>query len=466
MSNETDTTRADTTPAGTAPAGDDARILAWIAGLLGGTITSWSRQPRWRPMWFVDVDVDGTVTSVVVRGERSDTELQFPLDHEMRFQQLLEQQGVAVPHVYGWCDEPRAYAMAAVPGRPDFGGVADSDRDTIVDEYLRELAKIHALPIEPFVDAGIIRGTSPADAAHVGTRQFLRTFRASKVRPDPLMEFVLGWLGRHPLPESDREAAVVWDSGQFHHDGTHFLAVMDVELGHLGDPMMDLAAWRMRDTVIPFGEFDRLYDRYSEISGIPVDRTAIQWHHLFFTLTNSLSFHAPLAQPIPDTDYMTYAQWVSETNLHTIETMAEYVGIELEDVPIPRPASSPVAAPHAHLSRSLRNIKVDDAFVAYQVRIAFRLARHLERFNEIGAEVLDQDRADIAALTGRPAPHGWDECEAELERFVLADAGAHDRELIELFNRRWRRFKAMMGPEGSAMAAHHVMQPLGRWLGH
>ena len=444
--------------------GDDARVISWIESLRGGQVGSWSRQPRWRPMWFLDVQRDGATEKVMVRGERSDSVLQFPLDHEMRFQQVLQDQGIPVPKVYGWCDEPRAYATEAVPGRPDFAGVSDTDRDRIVDEYLQALARIHALPLEPFAEAGIVRATSPAGAAHVGIRQFVRVFRANKVRPDPLMEFVLGWLDRHPLPASDRETPVVWDSGQFHHDGSHFLSVLDVELGHLGDPMMDLAAWRMRDTVIPFGNFETLYARYEELSGRPVDMAAIQYHHLFFTLTNQLSFHRPLAEPTPHTDYMTYAHWVSETNLHTIETMAEYLDIELDDVDIPAPVVSPVAAPHEHLSRSLRSIQVDDPFVAYQVRIAFRLARHLERYDQIGAEVLDQDQTDIAALTGQPVPDSWVESEAELERFVLADDGAHDRELVALFNRRWRRFKALMGPPGSAMAAHHVMQPLGRSL--
>ena len=176
-------------------AGDDARIMSWLEALLGAKVLSWSRQPRWRPMWFVDVEREGVLERLVVRGERSDAVLQFPLDHEMRFQQVLEEHGIAVPHVYGWCDEPRAYAMAAVPGRPDFVGVNAEDRATIVDEYLQALARIHTLPIEPFVEAGIIRGNSPADAAHVGIRQYVNLFRANKVRPDPLMEFVLGWLG-------------------------------------------------------------------------------------------------------------------------------------------------------------------------------------------------------------------------------------------------------------------------------
>ena len=218
----------------------------------------------------------------------------------------------------------------------------------------------------------------------------------------------------------------------------------------------------MRDTVIPFGDFEQLYDRYAELTGTPVDRAAIQYHHLFFTLTNSLAFHRRMAEPAADTDYMTYAQWVSETNLHTIETLAEYMGLELDDVEIPEPVPSPVSAAHGHLSRSLRNIKVDDPYVAYQVRIAFRLARHLERFDQIGAQIVEYDRADISALVGKPMPGDWDECEAELERFIMADAGEHDRELVALLNRRWRRYKALMGPVGSAMAVHHVMQPLGR----
>ncbi len=442
------------------PTGADAQILAWVQSALGAKVVGWERQPRWRPMWFVDIDRGAAVERIVVRGERSDTPLVFPLDHEMRFQQLLDEHGIAVPKVLGWCDEPRAYAMSAVPGVPGFAGTPPAQRDAVVDEYVQTLVRMHRLPVKRFAEAGIVRGSSQSDAAFVGMRRFENLFRKTKVRPDPLMEFVLGWLRRHPLPQSNREAPVVWDSGQFHHQDGNLVALIDVEIGHLGDPMMDLAAWRMRETVIPFGDFNSIYNRYANLMGEAVDMAAIQFHHLFFTLTNQLSFHGPLARPIAGTDYMTYAHWVSETNLHTVETMAEYLGIELEDVPVPDAVPTPVSGAHEHLSRSLRSIEVSDPFSSYQVRIAFRLARHLERFDQIGAEVQDQDRADVSALTGRK-PATWDECEAELERYVLRDDGAHDAELVVLFNRRWRRYKALMGPAGSAMAAHHTMQPLG-----
>lgn len=115
-------------------AGSDARVIAWLESELNATVVSWARQPRWRPMWFVDVDRGGATERVVVRGERSDTPLVFPLEHEMLFQRLLDEHGIPVPRVLGWCGQPRAYAMAAVPGKPDFGGVSAAQQATIVDE--------------------------------------------------------------------------------------------------------------------------------------------------------------------------------------------------------------------------------------------------------------------------------------------------------------------------------------------
>ena len=218
-----------------------------------------------------------------------------------------------------------------------------------------------------------------------------------------------------------------------------------------------------RGAQTPFGDFDTIFDRYAELSGEPVDLAAIQYHHLFFTLAPQLSLHRPLARPHPATDYMTYAYWVSETNLCAVETLADYLGIALEDVAYPAPVSTPASGPHRHLSSSLESLEVADPSVADEVRIACRLARHLNRFDEIGEEVLGDDRADLAALIGR-APASWNNCEAALERFILDDGGRHDAELVVLFNRRWRRYKALMGPVGSPIAAHRPMARLGRSL--
>ncbi len=72
----------------------------------------------------------------------------------------------------------------------------------------------------------------------------------------------------------------------------------------------------------------------------------------------------------------------------------------------------------------------------------------------------EQDLDDLQRLLGH-RPEGWAAGEAELERFILADGGAHDEELVVLMHRRWSRYKALMGPAGSAMATHLPIQPFG-----
>ena len=57
-----------------------------------------------------------------------------------------------------------------------------------------------------------------------------------------------------------------------------------------------------------------------------------------------------------------------------------------------------------------------------------------------------------------PRPSTWQEGDAALENFVLSDQGAHDEELLQLFHRRFLRYKMTLGPAGSAMVTHHPIQ--------
>ena len=320
----------------------------------------------------------------------------------------------------------------------------------MVDDYLHVLARLHALDSAEFA-AGVARGRD------LGMQRYVEVYRASKQRPDPFLEFCLAWLDRHPLAPHDREAMIVWDSGQFHHDGERVLAVLDLELAHIADPLMDLAAFRMRDTIIGYGDFGRLYAKYGELTGTPVDLEAVQHHHLAFTLSNQLAFHAALADPPPGSDYMTNLQWCNETNLFAVEALADTLGIELASVELPEAEVSPVAVASEHLVRMLRTLPVPDEFADYSKRTAFRLARHLQRFDQIGRACAEADLDDLAGLLGR-RPARWQEGDAELERFVLADDGRHDDELVHLFHRRLWRAHQLMGPAGSAMTTHLPIQ--------
>jgi hypothetical protein len=273
------------------------------------------------------------------------------------------------------------------------------------------------------------------------------------------MEFCLGWFHRHPPRSQGREAPVVWDSGQFHHQDGHLVAVLDLELGHLGDPMMDLAGWRMRDSVLGFGDFPTLYARYADLTGRAVDLEAIQLHHIAFTFSNALAFSHTLKKPPPESDYATNLQWCNETNLFATEAIAEYLQVPLPSVEPIEPRHSKVAPAHAHLVRALRSADIDDDLLRHQLRISFRLARHLARFDEIGDAAINADLDDLQVLLGR-RPEDWQTGEEELERFVFADAGEgrHDETLLWLFHRQNLRAQTLNGPAGSAMARHNPTQ--------
>ena len=436
-----------------------AKVRAWLEQNIGGEIGEFRRQPRWRPMYFVDVVRDGEVLPLLIRGDRPDVPLIFPLEHEMLTQRLIQECGVAAPKIYGWCDDPRCIIMERVPGVPHFDGVSDPDRKAVMHDYMRLLADLHRLPVEPFKAAGVHHAATPDEAHLIGQRRFETIYRATKKRPDPFLEFVLGWLKRNPLKRSYREAVVCWDSGQFHQLDGKLVGFVDLEIAHVGDPMLDLAGFRMRDTVLGFGDFNELYAVYEDYTGEKVDLEAIKHHHLFFTMANALSFHTALADPAPGSDYMTNLQWVNETNRFALEALAEY--LDLPEVAMPEPEATAASPQIAHLVRFLRNVHTDNEILAHELRSMFRLSRHIQRWDEVGRAVVNANLDDMAVLLGR-RPETWQDGEASLEAYVLADNGAHDLDLIQLFNRICQRAQSLNGPPGSPIARHNPIQRFGR----
>lgn len=447
----------------------DDNIVRWFEHDFGGRVVDLSRQERWRPVWFATVEKDGRSHEVVVRGDRTDMPLIFPLDHEMTFQRLLDEAGIPVASVHGWIEQLPAYVMEKVAGQEHFTAnaangsidISDEDRTSVVDDYLSILARIHKLPIEPFVQAGIRRASDPSEAGLLGLGRYEEHYRSLKDHHDPLLEFFLGWLRRNPVDSKGRETPIVWDSGQFHHADGKIMAMLDLELGHIGDPMMDLAAWRMRDTIVGYGDMPTLYSRYEELSGQPVDIDAIRWHHIAFTLANQFAYSSALKKPTQASDLMTNLQWCYETNLFATEALADELGVDLPTVDIPEGRSSEAEPGHLHMVRALRNIRTNDRFVQHELRTLFRLSRHLQRRDEIGDAIAEADLDDLEGLLGA-RPHNWREGEAKLEKFVLDDVqrneGKNDVAILRILHKRNLRAHMLLGPAGSAMTNHHQIQ--------
>lgn len=429
---------------------DETVIATLEAEIEGLKILGMERQTRWRPQWFMDCELDGKPIRLVCRGERLQ-EKEQPLREEMRFHKMLEERGIPVPKLYHWSDALNAFVMAFVPGQQSLVGLAPQVRDRIVDEYVEALAKLHMLDPQPFIDAGIRERT--------GTLNQIGEYRRTKTRPYPFLEFGIGWVARNPPRKLERPVPVVHDSGQFHHHDGHLQTLIDLEFGGLGDPLEDLTVWRMRDTLIDYGDFRRIYAYYEELTGEPVDIESIQRMHVAACFGNEMMFGNAVRDPLPETDLMTYMQWDSETSLMATEALAEILDIELPTIDIPEPRDLITANTHGYLIELLRRLRPEEKYVQEELRRGFRAARHLQRMAEIGDRLWADNIDDIHHVTGHRYD-GWREAEAGLEEFVLADreTGRYDRELVWLFHRMNLRTHLTMGPIGSKMATHYVCQ--------
>ena len=104
---------------------------------------------------------------------------------------------------------------------------------------------------------------------------------------------------------------------------------------------MDLAAWRMRDTIVGYGDFAELYDRYDAAQRASRSTSTRSCATTSPSRSRTSSPSAPRCrQPPPDSDLMTNMQWCCETNLFATEALAEILDVELPTVEMPEPRES------------------------------------------------------------------------------------------------------------------------------
>ena len=426
---------------------EQEQICTWVEGQLGGRVVACERQPRWRPAYFLELEREGTRLSVYFRGDRgvSDSS-QYALEHEMACLEVLEEAGIPVPHVYGFCPEPRGILMERSPGRADLSTAKDKQEERSVQRhYMEILARIHALDIGPFRKAGLAPAADPERLALADLPLWEKAYRKAKSRPEPLIEFGLRWLERNLPAPSSSACFVCGDSGQFLFDAGRVTAVIDLELAHLGDPAEDLGALRSRDLSEPLGDLREAIAAYEEFVGRSVDRFLIDYHTVRFSLTTPLATLPVLGRASPGIDLIQYLCWFHVYSRAPMEVIAHAQGIELLAPDLPEPTPNRHAPIFEDLSLRLAPLDRDEGFESYAERTAHRTAVYVERMNRYGPALETDDVADINALLGS-SHRDRESADTALEgRILSADAGA-DADLVRLLHRRCVRQELLLEP--------------------
>jgi len=124
-----------------------------------------------------------------------------------------------------------------------------------------------------------------------------------------------------------------------------------------------------------------------------------------------VSVAPPLADPVRGTDWISYLAWYVNGARWAFESIAEIRGYTLDPVEIPEARPTRRAPAHRYLVDSLRARSGDAS--DYELAGIGRLASHLKRVDEIGAQFDADELAELANLLGHrpdpttPMPSSW-----------------------------------------------------------
>ena len=191
------------------------RAFKTVERLVGGRVVAARSQARWRPAWFLDLSRDGERVAVYFRGDRGQGQGGGgALEREMGVLRVLERHGIPVPHVFGFCDEPRGIVMEQARGRANLATARDdSERESVLDHYMELLARMHAIAPSEFEACGLAPLDTGDEPAWVDFPRWETGYRKGKSAPEPLIELCIKWLQQN-VPKGPRSTLSARQSPQ------------------------------------------------------------------------------------------------------------------------------------------------------------------------------------------------------------------------------------------------------------
>lgn len=439
----------------------EAKLRTFVEALVGGKVTAMQRLLRWRPAWNLEVQRGEHTLHLHIRGERGGDVSPFPdLRREADILAELKRQGVPAPHIYGMCEDPQAIVMELVPGSRDVTTAKDDDeRRSVARQWVAAMARMHQLPLQPFIDQGIDLPHSAEDIALAGLHAYYPLYARNKTRAQPLAEFALGWLRRNVPQHRIRPGFVQYDSGQYLFENGQVHGLYDFEFAMIGDPLADLASARMRDNYEPLGDsFAALYRHYQSLTGEAADPDVVRFHTLLFATVSTLQFSASVATPQPGDPHDTYAEFDLALRRVVVHALAEAMGVPLQTPVLDIVDSGPNAQLLTMLTDALAQVEVASDFQQTKLRAVGKLVEYLGRGDAMELRLRELERQEAQTLLDRTFAD-YSDIEAALEAFVKSAGPEHDEALLRLFMAQVERRVLVYGGTAIGASASHIDLP-------
>lgn len=430
-------------------------IADWIKENLGGDVTNFEREERWRPQWKVTYTKDDESHTVFVRGDRPITNSHI-LYNEMQVLQALKANGIRVPGVLGWIQSPKAIVLEFIDTKDtrDLAYVTtgsetptsmSEDRWQAMLSYMDHMAQTHAVPVTEFTH---IKGFRELDTPEeIALRETERYFRLAEKTGDvdaPLA-FVQRWLRRNVPQHRTKASFIAGDSGQFMSSGPEVLALTDFEIACIGDSLWDLACLRGRHPYENMGDIPALYDRYAEATGEEVDLPVVAYHTANFLQLSALSAKWFMMPEARGANWMEGLFEGANITRRTYEAIAEIHGIELDyNFQLPAPAIN--ALEESGLKKIINDVSclpTSSAFAEWERDILKGIPNFLLNNSRYRDWFESETINEIEATLGRKFDNLASADQAVIQ-MIETDDPANDATLIRIMHRRMLRLSMVI----------------------
>ena len=382
----------------------------------------------------------------------------YTLRREAVIYRAVAATGVPTAGILGVHPTHEAVLMTYVPGTARLGHLDPETQSGLVADFAPLLARLHAADPAELDLPGLGPVRSIAD--HVVDELDIWEARLdSSGIPDPFLTACFAWLRANVPDTHGRPALVQGDTGpgNFLHDGALVTALLDFELGHLGDPMEDLAWVGTRNAQEPVPDFDAFVRAYLDAGGAAFDADRFLYHSLFAELRIAVLGASRLGEGVDPMDDL--GSRLIYAVLHrrlTVEALAAATGSPLPETTLPPVADTAQTVYYDGALAQLRDIvgpNVDDAFATQRLKSVARVLKYLREVDRVDAD-RDAELTDLTRLLGE-RPSSIEDGRRAVHDLVRSGA-LTAVDLIELAAADVARRQQVTAPAMGALAHRHL----------
>jgi aminoglycoside phosphotransferase (APT) family kinase protein len=384
----------------------------------------------------------------------------YTLRREAEIYRAVHALGLPSPAVLGIHPELEAVLLERAAGDAAFARLDPAVQTRVIDDFAPWLARLHGADPATCDLPSLLPARTIVEAVHHELDLWEARLDASGV-PDPVLAACFIWLRDH-VPDTGemRPSLVQGDTGpgNFLHDGERVTAFLDFELGHLGDPMEDLAWVGTRNAQEPVPDFERFLARYAAAAGAEPDRDRIRYHALFAELRiAALGAERIGAAAELEAEHGNRLIYGALHRRLTVEALAAAMGAELPTVTLPELADTP-DTPYfdAALHQMQHRIgpEISDPWAARLLKGLARVTKYLREVNRAGDRHERAELDDLEVLLGaRPASINAGAA-ALLAKVRAGEIGAAD--LLPYAAGQVARRTQLVGPAMGRLATSHL----------